>query len=236
LFTASDADTDSIVQYDLWDSGIAGGTWLLNGNPLLLGVDNFVSAAQLSQVTYRGGHGTETIWERATDGVAYSAWGSLNATDTAPVVTPTNSTANVGHGTVAATSLFTAGDGDADSIVQYDFWDSGQAGGHWLLNGNALPNGQDNFVAGSQLSQVTYRGGAGTETIYERASDGIQFGAWVSINATGTDIAPVVAPTSTSIVVSHNRSVAASTLFTVYDQDGDGERADHGGHDQPRRR
>ena len=53
------------------------------------------------------------------------------------------------------------------------------------LNGNALPNNQDNFVPASQLSQVTYRGGAGTETIWERASDGIQFGAWVSINATG---------------------------------------------------
>ena len=118
----------------------------------------------------------------------------------------------MGHSNpVAATTLFTASDADGDSIVQYDFWDNGQAGGHWLLNGNALPIGQDNFVPASQLSQVTYRGGAGTETIWERASDGIQFGAWVSINATGTDTAPVVAPTSASVVVSHNSSVAATT-------------------------
>jgi hypothetical protein len=154
-------------------------------------------------------------------GVAYSAWVSLNATDTAPVVTRSNANVNVGHGTVAATSLFTAADGDTDGIVQYDFYDSAQAGGHWLLNGVAQPNNQILSFSASQVSQITYRGGAGTETIWERASDGIQYGAWVSINATGADIAPVVAPTSASIVVSHNSSVAASSLFTVYDQDGD---------------
>ena len=116
LFTASDADGDPIVQYDFYDSAQAGGHWLLNGvaqpNNQILSF----SASQLSQITYQGGAGTETIWERASDGIQYSAWVSLNATDTAPVVTPTNPTANVGHGTVAATSLFTAGDGDADSI------------------------------------------------------------------------------------------------------------------------
>ena len=57
-----------------------------------------------------------------------------------------------------------------------------------------LPNNQENFVSAAQLSQVTYRGGGGTETIYERASDGILFSAWVSVNATGTDTAPVVTP------------------------------------------
>jgi hypothetical protein len=223
FFTTSDTDGDPIVQYDFWDNGSAGGTWLRNGNPLLLGTDNFVPASQISQVTYRGGAGTETIYERASDGLGFSAWTSVNATDTAPVVTPTsaNVNVNVGHGTVAATSLFTAADADTDSIVQYDFYDTGQAGGHWLLNGTAQPDNQILSFSALQLSQITYQGGPGTETIWERASDGIQYGAWVSINATGADIAPVVAPTSASIVVSHNSSVAASTLFTVYDRDGD---------------
>jgi hypothetical protein len=93
-------------------------------------------------------------------------------------------------------------------------------GGHWLLNGAALPNSQDNFVAASQLSQVTYQGGAGTETIWVRASDGIQYGAWKFINA--TDTAPVLTPNNVNITVSHSNLVAASTLFTASDQDGDG--------------
>jgi hypothetical protein len=73
----------------------------------------------------------------------------------APVVTPTSANVTVSHSSpVAATSLFTATDADTDSIVQYDFWDNGSAGGTWLLNGNPLLLGMDNFVRASQLSQV----------------------------------------------------------------------------------
>jgi hypothetical protein len=101
---------------------------------------------------------------------------------------------------VAASTLFTASDGDGDPIVQYDFWDSGQAGGHWFNGNQQLPNNQNNFVPGSQLSQITYQGGAGTETIYERANDGTQFSAWASINA--TDTAPAVTATNVNVTVS----------------------------------
>jgi hypothetical protein len=221
LFTAHDALGMPIVQYDFWDNGGAGGAWLLNGVPLGLNQDNFVPASQLSLVTYRGGAGTETIWERASDGIGFGAWVSLSATDTAPVVTPSSANVNVGHAMVAASSLFTAGDADTDNIVQYEFFDSGQAGGHWVLNGIVQPDNQTISISASQLAQMTYRGGSGTETIWERASDGVQFGAWVSLNATGTESAPAVAPTSASVVASYKSSVAATTLFTVYDRDGD---------------
>jgi hypothetical protein len=221
LFTAHDALGMPIVQYDFWDNGSDGGTWLLNGVPLGLNQDNFVPASQLSLVTYRGGAGTETIWERASDGIGFGAWVSLSATDTAPVVTPSSANVNVGHAMVAASSLFTAGDADTDNIVQYEFFDSGQAGGHWVLNGIVQPDNQTISISASQLAQMTYRGGSGTETIWERASDGVQFGAWVSLNATGTESAPAVAPTSASVVASYKSSVAATTLFTVYDRDGD---------------
>jgi hypothetical protein len=32
-------------------------------------------------------------------------------------------------------SLFTASDPDGDAITQYDFWDTGDGGGHYLVNG-----------------------------------------------------------------------------------------------------
>ena len=105
-------------------------------------------------------------------------------TATSPIVAPNNSSIlGSCSNPVAASTLFTAGDQDGDSIIQYDFWGSGTAGGHWLLNNTALANGQDNFVDAAQLSQVTYQGGVGTETIWVRA-DGVQYGAWTSINAT----------------------------------------------------
>src|SRR5205814_1334726 len=133
----------------------------------------------------------------------------ISATDTAAVLTPNNANITVSHSNpVAASTLFTASDQDGDGIAQYDFWGSGSAGGHWLLNGNALPNSQDNFVAAAQLSQVTYQGGARTETIRTRASDGPQYGAWKSINA--TDTAPVLTPTNVNVTVFHSNPVAAS--------------------------
>jgi Cellulase (glycosyl hydrolase family 5) len=218
LFTANDQDGDSIIQYDFWGSGTAGGHWLFNNTALANGQDNFVDAAQLSQVTYQGGVGTETIWVRASDGVQYGAWTSINATNTAPVVTVPNPNVTVNHFIpVAASTLFTAGDPDTDNIVLYDFWDDGTAGGTWLLNGVPLLLGHENFVDASQLSQVTYRAGAGTETIWVRASDGIQFGPWSAINA--TDPGPVVTPIQSFVSVA--TSFAASTLFTASDPDGD---------------
>jgi hypothetical protein len=74
LFTASDADFDSIVQYDLWNSGGGGGRWLLNGVPLGVGQENFVTAAQLAQVTYRAGTGTDTLYMRASDASGFGPW------------------------------------------------------------------------------------------------------------------------------------------------------------------
>ena len=180
----------------------------------------FVNAAQLSQVTYRGGAGTETIYERASDGVQFGAWVSVNATDTAPVVTrPVQRQRGPWHGRghVACSPQPTG-------YRQYrPVRFLGQRTGRRALAAqrHAQPDDQDTFVLGSQLSQVTYRGGNGTETIYERASDGIQFGAWVAINATGTDTAPVVTLVSANVTVSHQTPVSATSLFTASDADGD---------------
>ena len=129
LFTAHDALGMPIVQYDFFDSGQAGGHWAINGIVQPNNQEIIVPASQLSLVTYLGGAGTETIWERASDSIGFGAWVSLSATDAAPVVTPSSANVNVGHAMVAASSLFTAGDADTDNIVQYEFFDSGQAGG-----------------------------------------------------------------------------------------------------------
>jgi hypothetical protein len=222
LFTATDADADAIVQYDFWDSGQVGGHWFLNGNALPNNQENFVSGAQLSQVTYRGGSGTETIYERASDGILFSAWVSINATgtNTAPVVTPVHSTVSGANNiTLAVSNLFTANDADGDPIVQYDFWNSGGGGGCWLLNGNSLTPNQDNFVDAAQLSQVSYRAGTSTDTIWMRASDGLQFGAWPQ-GLTVVD-APVANPTSNSVLAANGQTFAATSLFTASDADGD---------------
>ena len=61
LFSAADVDMDLPVQYDFWDNGAGGEHWVTNGAPGLTNTDNPVNAANLSQVTYQAGSGTDTL-------------------------------------------------------------------------------------------------------------------------------------------------------------------------------
>jgi hypothetical protein len=94
-------------------------------------------------------------------------------------VTPTNSTIAATPGEIlTASSLFTASDPDGDAITQYDFWDTGGGGGHFLVNGVAQPPNGDIYVSAAQLAQTTYQSGTGIDTLWVRANDGTQWSAW----------------------------------------------------------
>src|SRR5205807_1650285 len=103
--------------------------------------------------------------------------------DTPPMVSASNPNITASPGQVfAASSLFTASDPDGDAITQYDFWDTGGGGGHFLVNGAAQPTNRDIYVAAAQLAQTTYQSGngSGTDTLWVRANDGTQWSAWSS--------------------------------------------------------
>jgi hypothetical protein len=51
LFTASDADGDTISKYAFWDTGTGGGHFVLNGVAQGVGQEIDVTAAQLSQLS-----------------------------------------------------------------------------------------------------------------------------------------------------------------------------------------
>ena len=90
-----------------------------------------------------------------------------------------NITASPGQ-VFAASSLFTASDPDGDAITQYDFWDTGGGGGHFLVNGVTQPTNGDIYIPAAQLARTTYRSGNGTDTLWVRANDGTQWSAWSS--------------------------------------------------------
>src|SRR5205085_1417447 len=101
------------------------------------------------------------------------------STDTPPVVMPTNSNIAASPGQIfAVSSLFTASDPDGDAITQYDFWDTGGGGGHFLVDGVAQPANSDIYVSAAQLAQTTYQSGNGTDALMVRANDGSQWSAW----------------------------------------------------------
>jgi azurin len=205
LFATSDADGDAMTQYEFLDVGVGGGRFRVNGTPMGEGDGSnwTVSAAQLAQTTYTGGAGagSETIWVRASDGTAWSAWkswtmqtqagGSSGAgagagTNQAPVVTAAAAIQTVAANTaVGASTLFGATDADGNgTITAYEFLDVGVGGGRFRVNGTAMGEGDGkNFiVSAAQLMQTTYTGGlnAGTETLWVRASDGTAWSAWKS--------------------------------------------------------
>ena len=145
--------------------------------------------------------------------------------DTPPVVTVTNPNIKASAGQIlAASSLFTASDPDGDAITQYDFWDTGGGGGHFLVNGVTQPTNGDIYVTASQLAQTTYQSGAGTDTLWVRANDGSQWSAWspsFTVSTAKVDTPPVVTVTNPNITASAGQILAASSLFTASDPDGD---------------
>jgi hypothetical protein len=222
LFTVYERDGTPITQYDFWDDGSGGGHWSINGVAKGSNQEIVVNASQLSQVTYTPGAGTDTLYVRANDGIQWGAWTipGFTATEAAPVSSPVHSfVSGAGGKTYAFSELFTVSDADGDSVAVYDFWDTGTGGGHWSVNGVAQGSNQEILVNTSQLSQVTYQAGSGTDTIYMRATDGLHFGAWTP----GVTVAnaPVASPIQSAFTLSHTQSVAATTLFTATDADGD---------------
>jgi hypothetical protein len=183
LFTASDPDGDSIAQYDFWDTGEGGGHWVVNGVAQTGGHDIFVAASQMAHMSYVAGSSTDTLWVRVNDGTLWSPWSQAftvsPGANAAPVVSIANTNVTMSQGqTVAASALFTASDPDGTSIAQYDFWDTGEGGGHFVVNGVAQIGGHDIFVAASQLAQVSYVAGSSADTLWVRVNDGALWSPW----------------------------------------------------------
>jgi hypothetical protein len=227
LFIASDPFNDAITQYDFWNMGTGGGHFVLNNQVLGASQENLVSASQLSQTTYQSGSGTDTLWVRVSDGSQWSPWSqSLTVTapiDTGPTVVPTSTNISATHNqSFAVSSLFIASDPFNDPITQYDFWNMGSGGGHFVLGNQVLGASQENLVSASQLSQTTYQPGSGTDTLWVRVSDGSQSSPWSqSFTVTAPiDTGPVVTSAS-NINTRAGQTFVVSNLFTASDPFGD---------------
>jgi hypothetical protein len=227
LFTASDPDGDTITTYAFYDA-TGNGHWAVNGVAQAAATEIDVPAANLSQVSYvfgPTGSTPDTLYIRANDGTLWSTWQGFTATpglDHAPVVTAPNVAATHGETSIAASSLFTTTDADNDTITQYAFYDA-TGNGHWVVNGVVQAANTEIDVNAANLSQVSYvfgPTGSAPDTLYIRANDGFEWGAWQGFTATpGPDHAPVV--TASNLAAAHNQSLAASGMFSVTDADSD---------------
>jgi Peptidase M10 serralysin C terminal len=186
LFSASDSDGDTLV-YLFYDATVGGGRIYLNGLAQPEGNNQgfLVTAAQLSQVTFVPGSGSsDDLQVGASDGTSFSGWKNLHINgpvNQAPVVTVPNSTvaANAGD-TLQLSGLVSATDAGADTFA-YLFYDSTAGGGHFEVNGSVQPANTIFGVASSQLSQVTFVAGSGTDDLLVGATDGT-FSGWSSLH------------------------------------------------------
>ncbi|CAN7258582.1 hypothetical protein LJR220_001128 [Bradyrhizobium sp. LjRoot220] len=224
LFSIGDVDGDQITWYEVWDStaGAASGNWVLNGVATQSNVAIEVSASELANLNFQSGSGADDLWVRAFDGREWSDWAAFLVTaplNQAPVVDASNVTAAHGQNSVLASDLFGVTDADGDSVTRYSFWDT-EGNGHWLLNGVVMSAKAEIDIAAGQLSQMSYVFGSATDTLYVRANDGAEWGAWQRFTASPyVNQAPLVSVSPAAMISDDTASV--SLLLAATDLDGD---------------
>jgi hypothetical protein len=147
--------------------------------------------------------------------------------DQAPAVTPTLASRTLAHGVTgyAASSLFNYADADSDAATKYSLWDT-EGNGHWVVRGVAQATNSEIVISAAEMTQTDYLAGAAgtTDHLYVRAFDGSLWSpSWAAFTVTAApDQAPTVTATAASQTLAHGvTSVAASSLFTKSDGDGD---------------
>ena len=227
LFTAVDPDGDPITKYAFWNSGVGGGHFVLNGSVEPVNQEIDITAAQLAQLSYQSGSGGDTLWVKASDGSKWSAWSpgfTVDAPiDPGPVITAANTMLSKGQTTITASSLFTATDPLGLPITKYAFWDSGTAGGRFVLNGVAQGTNQEIDVTAAQLSQLTYQAGSAPDTLWVARQRWLCLGRLVEAVSESHALHRQSAggDADRTVTAAHGQSFAAASLFTATDADGD---------------
>jgi hypothetical protein len=118
-----------------------------------------------------------------------------------------------------AAALFSARDPDGDPIITYTLWQTPGGGGQLQVAGVAQPAGRNIDLTAAQLAQTTYRAG-GDDDVWVRVSDRAATSQWLDIHITGpVNHAPTV--TASDVSLGRGATVAAGSLFTASDADGD---------------
>ena len=236
LFQVSDADSDSITRYQLWDGtrDPASGHFVVNGVAQAPGTIIDITASQLAQTTFFTVATSDVLQIRAYDGRDWSAadtaaWAPFTV-QVAPYTSPTLTTADVATTagqTLALSSLITVSDPDGDTMTKYQLWDStaDPNSGHWVVNGAAQAAGTVINVTAAQLAQTSFLTGSGTDSLQVRAFDGLTWtaadnAAWAPFLVTPPiNHAPVV--TTTPKTSAGGQTLTLSSLFSVSDPDND---------------
>jgi hypothetical protein len=227
----SDADFDSPVRWEFWDSGTAAnGAYFYTPSNAHHPANTTISVSHADFVAGNvwvnaGTEGAETFFVRAFDGTGWSNWFQstlFTAANAAPVTTANPVAVNV-NGWVRANSNFSFSDGNGHAAVRYEFWDSGTAANsaYFYTPGNAHHAADTSIVvAAADLANVWIRGGAvtGAEQMHVRTFDGIAWGNWSQFSlTTHANTAPAMAVANQFLF--SNQWAQVRPLLTLVDAD-----------------
>ncbi len=144
---------------------------------------------------------------------------SVDASRSPPGVAVANVRARPGE-VLPASGLFSASDADGDPL-NFEVWDdtADAASGQWRLDGVAQPARTVVGVAAAGLSRLTFQAGTHDDTLLIRATDGSWTSDWARMVVDSTNAMPEV--TATGATVAPGAVIAASSLFSAADPEGD---------------
>jgi hypothetical protein len=227
----SDADANAPTWYQFWDSGTAansGSFWTASDGYQSANTTISVRASDINDLWVGGGtSGSETLWIRAYDGLAWSAWDTFTLTtvpNETPIATIADHSLAVGHFAQVA-NWISYSDGENDAATWFQFWDSGTAAGSasfWTASGGYQNANTTISVAAADIGDIWVGGGTtiGSETLWIRAYDGHNWGAWDTFTMnTVANTAPVATIADHSLAA--GSFAQAATWLSYSDVDGD---------------
>ncbi len=233
IFTATDPDGDTVTQYQVSNATVGGAHLLFDSVPQAENKVFTINAADLSHwqiASASTNHNSSQFEVSAYDGINWSTPTTINLVsgNTPSVVTVTGSLMfktsqwlNFGSSNLPITVT----DADGDPVVSYRLTEVGAGSTSaqlWYGSGYVAQGGTVTLTA-AQLGNLWIQGGAagGTDTLQVQVYDGSDWSTAQNITITTRAVnhAPVVSAATTGLGLS--QTVAASTIFSVSDSDGD---------------
>jgi hypothetical protein len=220
--TATHPDAGQTLSYSI--SGGADAAKFIIGPST--GALSFVTAPNFELPTDVGGDNVYDVIVQVSDGHGGLDTQAIAVTvcdvvESAPTVAASDQAATRGQ-VINASSLFSASDADGDNLL-YSFYDNtlDPASGHFTVNGMVQAAGTTFAVTAAQLAQTTFTAGTATsDDLFVNVWDGSAFSGpkEFHVNVPANQAPTVTAP---DFSASKGQLIAASSLFSANDADGD---------------
>lgn len=227
MFSWTDANGDAAVTYRFLTPAAVNGTFYVDGVAQAASTYFNVAAADLADTVFVTGQANSNgyIQVLVYDGVAWSnspQW-LVQVRNKAAVTTAPDVILHTGT-THAASTLFGVTDADGDTITQYRFWDGTSGGARILVDSVEQAVGQNITVNAADLADVDIQAASGfvNDRMWVQVFDGTAWSAWDEfIVQSRPNTTPVVTPVAGMQYAGWGKAIAASTLFSVSDAQGD---------------